>query len=276
MLKPGALLVGRYSIARLVRNSGTGSVYQALDTQSADNLCTVNEFIRFIDNPLHRDKALYAFKAEADIAAKLRHPSLLVLKDYFINEDKFYQVTPWIDGGDLDEEMRARGGTVDEATVTKWAVQICDVLHYLHSQQPPIIYRDLKPANLVLDEMTGRIMLVAFGNTMIVRPTDKGVTIIGSMGYAPPELFAGKAETRSNLYSLGAIMFQMLTGSDPQDNPLLIFDFSKFPRPRQINPKISEGMEKILMRTVAHEVTDRPESALQLMRELQEHLDLLA
>ena len=110
------------------------------------------------------------------------------------------------------------------------------MLHYIHSQKPPIIYRDLKPANLMIDDKTGRVMLVDFGIARIVRPTEKGVTAIGTMGYAPPELFAGKVEPRSDIYSLGATMFHMLTGSDPQDNPLLIFDFSKNPRPCQINP----------------------------------------
>src|SRR5262249_6514868 len=208
------------------------------------------------------------------ILAQLQHPSLLVLLDYFINEDKFYQVRRWIDGGDLAQQLQVRGGTVDEATVTKWAIQICEVLHYIHSQQ--IIYRDLKPANLLLDNQTGSIMLVDFGLARILRPIEGMVIAIGTMGYAPPELFMGRMEPRTDLYSLGATMFHLLTGSDPQDNPLLIFDFSKFPRPRQINPKITEGMERIVMKTVAHDVADRPESALQLMRELQEHSNLLA
>ncbi|MFL6215753.1 MAG: protein kinase domain-containing protein [Blastocatellia bacterium] len=177
----------------------------------------------------------------------------------------------WIGGGDLAEQMRVRGGIVDEAVVTKWAIQICDVLHYIHSQKPPIIYRDLKPANLMIDDKSGRVMLVDFGIARIVRPTEKGVTAIGTMGYAPPELFAGKVEPRSDIYSLGATMFHMLTGSDPQDNPLLIFDFSKNPRPRQINPNISAEMENILMRSVAHKPEDRHASALDFMRGLEEH-----
>src|SRR5262249_43254420 len=146
----------------------------------------------------------------------------------------------------------------------------------IHSQKPPIIYRDLKPANLMLDDKTSRVMLVDFGIARIVRPTEKGVTAIGTMGYAPPELFAGKVEPRSDIYSLGATMFHMLTGSDPQDNPLLIFDFSKNPRPTQINSAITPEMEGILVKAVAHKPEDRHASALELMRTLEAHSAHLA
>src|SRR6185369_13358697 len=139
------------------------------------------------------------------------------------------------------------------------------------NQDPPIIYRDLKPANLMLDDKQGRIMLIDFGIARFVAPTEKGVTAIGTMGYAPPELFAGKVEPRSDIYSLGATIFHMLTGSDPQDNPLLIFDFTKNPRPSQINPAITNEMDAILMKTVAHKPEDRFSSGLDLMRGLEEH-----
>src|SRR6185369_1703669 len=139
------------------------------------------------------------------------------------------------------------------------------------NQDPPIIYRDLKPANLMLDDKQGRIMLIDFGIARFVAPTQKGVTAIGTMGYAPPELFAGKVEPRSDLYSLGATLFHLMTGSDPQDNPLLIFDFTKNPRPSQINPAISPEMDAIIMKTVAHKPEDRHASALELMRTFEEH-----
>ena len=137
----------------------------------------------------------------------------------------------YIDGGDLATRQRLSGGKVDEFTVTKWGIDTCDVLDYIHSQEPPIIYRDLKPANLMIDARTNRVMLVDFGIARFVAPTQKGVTAIGTMGYAPPELFAGNVEKRSDIYSLGATMFHLLTGHDPQDNPLLIFDFTKIQNP---------------------------------------------
>ncbi len=270
-LEPGTLLLDRYLIVRRVGGGGMGSVYQARDKRLADRLCAVKEMIELFADQNQRAKAVEDFKREAEVLAQLDHPSIPTVFDYFIEGGRYYLVMRWIGGGDLAEQIRMRGGIVEEATVTKWAIQICDVLHYIHSQKPPIIYRDLKPANLMLDDKNGRVMLVDFGIARVVRPTEKGVTAIGTMGYAPPELFAGKVETRSDIYSLGATMFHMLTGADPQDNPLLIFDFSKNPRPRQINPAITPEMEQILAKAVAHKPEERHASALELMRALEEH-----
>ena len=275
-LEPGTLLLDRYSIVHRVGGGGMGSVYQARDKRLADRLCAVKEMIEMFADQSQRAKAVEDFKREAEVLAQLDHPSIPTVFDYFIETGRYYLVMRWIGGGDLAEQMRARGGIVDETTVCKWAVQICDVLHYIHTQKPPIIYRDLKPANLMLDDKTGRVMLVDFGIARIVRPTEKGVTAIGTMGYAPPELFAGKVEPRSDIYSLGATVFHMLTGSDPQDNPLLIFDFSKNPRPCQINPSITPEMERILMKSVAHKPEDRHASALEFMRALEAHSAFLA
>jgi serine/threonine protein kinase len=270
-LEPGTLLLDRYIIVQRVGGGGMGSVYQAKDKRLADRLCAVKEMIELFADQNQRAKAVEDFKREAEVLAQLDHPSIPTVFDYFIEGGRYYLVMRWIGGGDLAEQMRLRGGIVEEGMVTKWAIQISDVLHYIHTQKPPIIYRDLKPANLMLDDKSSRVMLVDFGIARIVRPTEKGVTAIGTMGYAPPELFAGKVEPRSDIYSLGATMFHMLTGSDPQDNPLLIFDFSKNPRPRQINPNISVEMENILMRSVAHKPEDRHASALDFMRTLEEH-----
>jgi serine/threonine-protein kinase len=150
----------------------------------------------------------------------------------------------------------------------------CDVLDYIHSQDPPIIYRDLKPANLMIDGRTNRVMLVDFGIARFVAPTQKGVTAIGTMGYAPPELFAGNVEKRSDIYSLGATMFHLLTGHDPQDNPLLIFDFTKNPKPRQINPSITLEMEEMICRAVEHKPENRFVSAAAFGERLKDHLQL--
>jgi serine/threonine-protein kinase len=172
--------------------------------------------------------------------------------------------------------MRAAvAGKIDEKTVTDWGMQVADVLDYLHSRPKPIIYRDLKPANLMIDGNTGRVMLIDFGIARWVSQQEKGVTAVGTMGYAPPELFSGRVQPASDVYSLGATMFHLLTGADPQDNPLLIFDFSKNPRPRQINPAISTEIEQILMRTVEYKPEDRFRTAGELRNELANHLEKL-
>jgi serine/threonine protein kinase len=276
-LAPGTLLVDRYRIVRRIGGGGMGSVYLAEDQNLANRPVAVKEMVEMFADESTRQKAIEDFKREAELLARLDHPSIPTIYQYFLdlNRGRYYLVMKYIDGGDLARRQRDRGGRIDELTVTKWAIDTCDVLDYIHGQDPPIIYRDLKPANLMIDARTNRIMLVDFGIARFVAPHQRGVTAIGTMGYAPPELFAGKVESRSDIYSLGATMFHLLTGQDPQDNPLLIFDFNKNLRPRQINPSISPEMEELICRAVEHNPEKRFGSAREFGNELKGHLRFL-
>lgn len=276
-LAPGTVLADRYQILQRVGGGGMGSVYKAADRNLAQRVVAVKEMIEMFADPTARAKAIEDFKRESELLAGLEHPSIPTIYDYFfdLTRGRYYLVMKFIDGGDLATYQRGAGGMIDEATVTRWALQICEVLDYVHSQKPPLIYRDLKPANLMVDARTQRIMLVDFGIARFVAPSQKGVTAVGTMGYAPPELFAGKVGPASDLYSLGATMFHLLTGKDPQDNPLLIFDFSKNPLPRDLNPNISARMEQIICRAVEHESARRFASARAFSVELEAHLDEL-
>ncbi|NBO64086.1 MAG: serine/threonine protein kinase [Acidobacteria bacterium] len=237
-LMPGTLLANRYRIVRRIGGGGMGSVYLAEDHNLANRSVAVKEMIEMFADESTRQKAIEDFKREAELLARLDHPSIPTIYQYFFDQGRgrYYLVMKYIDGGDLARRQRESNGRVSELTVTRWAIEACDVLDYIHNQKPPIIYRDLKPANLMLDSRTNRLMLVDFGIARFVSPSQKGVTAIGTMGYAPPELFAGNVEVRSDIYGLGATMFHLLTGVDPQENPLLIFDFVKNQRPRKINP----------------------------------------
>ncbi|MBL8202806.1 MAG: protein kinase [Blastocatellia bacterium] len=274
-LAPGTVLADRYQIQQRVGGGGMGSVYKATDRNLAHRVVAIKEMLELFADQTARAKAIEDFKRESELLARLEHPSIPTIYDYFfdLTRGRYYLVMKFIDGGDLATYHQAAGGVVDEITVTRWAVQICDVMDYIHSQKPPLIYRDLKPANLMLDARTQRVMLVDFGIARFVAPTQKGVTAVGTMGYAPPELFAGKATPASDLYSLGATMFHLLTGKDPQDNPLLIFDFTKNPSPRQINPALTERMEQIICRAVEHEATQRFPTARAFGMELEAHLN---
>ncbi|MGI8409318.1 MAG: protein kinase domain-containing protein, partial [Pyrinomonadaceae bacterium] len=139
-----------------------------------------------------------------------------------------------------------------------------------------IFYRDLKPSNIMIDGNSGRVMLIDFGIARSInQKEEKGVTAVGTMGYAPPELFSGNVEPRSDIYSLGSTMFHLLTGADPQSNPLLIFDFQKNPRPRQINPQLSDQIERILMQSVEYNADARFRSAAEMRGVLEDHLSKL-
>jgi serine/threonine-protein kinase len=277
-LEAGTVLNGRYEIVRRIGGGGMGAVYLAKDRNLGDAPRAVKEMIEsHIDSAQH-DKAISDFKRESLLLTSLEHPSIPTIYDYFYDDgaSRFYLVMKYISGGDIAARLRnAPGGRIDERTVTTWAIQVADVLDYLHNQPKPIIYRDLKPANLMIDGNSGRVMLIDFGIARWVTKQEKGVTAVGTMGYAPPELFSGKVEPRSDLYSLGATMFHLLTGSDPQDNPLLIFDFTKNPRPRAINPALSVEMERILMRAVEHKPEARFRSAAEMRDTLTHHLERL-
>ena len=277
-LASNTVLNGRYEIVRRIGGGGMGAVYLAKDRNLGDAPRAVKEMVESHLDPAQHEKAIGDFKRESLLLTSLEHPCIPTIYDYFYDDKlgRFYLVMKYISGGDLASRMRAAiGGRLDEKTVTDWGMQVADVLDYLHSRPKPIIYRDLKPANLMIDGNTGRVMLIDFGIARWVSQQEKGVTAVGTMGYAPPELFSGRVQPASDVYSLGATMFHLMTGSDPQDNPLLIFDFTKNPRPRQIAPSISSEMEMILMRTVEYKPEDRFRTAGDLRNELAIHLEKL-
>ena len=277
-LAPGIILNSRYEIVRKIGGGGMGAVYLAKDRNLGDVERAVKEMVQSSIEEEQQKKAIEDFKRESMILTTLDHPSIPTIYDYFFDaaESRFYLVMKYISGGDLASRLRgAQGGRIDEKTVTEWAVQIIDVLSYLHSLPTTIVYRDLKPSNVMIDGNTGRIMLIDFGIARSIKQEEKGVTAVGTMGYAPPELFSGQVEPRSDIYSLGSTMFHLLTGADPQNNPLLIFDFQKNPRPRQINPQLSDQMERILMRAVEYNADARFSTAAEMKQVLSDHLENL-
>lgn len=275
-LPEGTLLNNRYQIVKKVGGGGMGAVYLARDKNLADVNRAVKEMIQSSIEEGQQLKAIEDFRRESMILSTLDHPSIPTIYDYFFDEGegRFYLVMKYISGGDLAAYLRSSpGGRVDERRVTEWAIQVADVLSYLHNLPDRIVYRDLKPSNLMLDGTSGRIMLIDFGIARSINQAERGVTAVGTMGYAPPELFSGNVEPRSDIYSLGSTMFHLLTGADPQNNPLLIFDFQKNPRPRQINSQLTDQMERILMRAVEYNAESRFSSAAEMRDVLSAHLD---
>jgi serine/threonine-protein kinase len=274
-LEPGKVLNNRYEVVRRIGGGGMGAVYLAKDRNLGDAPRAVKEMIESHLDDAQHEKAIADFKRESLLLTELEHPSIPTVYDYFYDDasERFYLVMKFIPGSDLASRLRAApGGKLDELTITEWGMQVADVLHYLHTRPQPIIYRDLKPANLMFDSNLNRIMLIDFGIARWVNKKEKGVTAVGTMGYAPPELFSGQADARVDIYSLGATMFHLLTGSDPQDNPLLIFDFTKNPRPRQINPQLTSEIEHVLIRAVEYKPEHRFQSCAEMRDALNGHL----
>lgn len=269
-LKPlvdGTVLVNRYEILKRIGGGGMGAVYLASDRNLGGAVRAVKEMVQSYIEGERQEKAVEDFKRESLLLSTLDHVSIPTIYDYFFDEaeHRFYLVMKYIPGGDLATRLRTSvEGRLEEDVVLDWAIQLTDVLEYLHRHDPPIVYRDLKPANVMVDSKTGRVMLIDFGIARWVQGEQKGVTAVGTMGYAPPELFGGNVDPRSDIYSLGATLFHLLTGADPQANPLLIFDFKKNPRPRQINTALSAGIDGIISKAVDYEPASRFQSAAEM------------
>ncbi len=277
-LSEGTVLNERYEIVRKIGGGGMGAVYLANDRNLGGILRAVKEMVQSYIEEEQQEKAIADFKRETMLLTTLEHSSIPTIYDYFYeeNEGRFYLVMKYISGGDLAGRIRsAPSGKLDEKTVVEWGIQLADVLDYLHKRNPPIVYRDLKPANVMVDANSNRVMLIDFGIARWVNKEEKGVTAVGTMGYAPPELFSGNVEPRSDIYSLGSTMFHLLTGADPQSNPLLIFDFEKNPSPRQINSALSDQIEQILIRAVEYNADSRFETADEFRHALVEHLETM-
>ena len=259
-LSVGHLLDGRYRIHKPLGAGGMGRVYLANDTRLANRPVAVKEMI--LGDGAQERKAIEDFHREASVLARLSHPSIPQIVDYFGELGRHYLVMEYVAGGDLQhrlDEMGA-GARMGEASVVEMARQLLEVLQFLHSQKPPIIYRDLKPANVMIDHH-GRAMLIDFGIARFLPPGGRG-TQIGSVGYAPPEQYLGKMEPRSDLYALAATMHHLLTGRDPQLQP----PFS-FPQITELAPEVSAQTAQVVMAALDKDINHRPASAL-AMRDL--------
>ena len=262
LLKEGTFLHKRYHIKQVIRQEEMGAVYLADDTQ-LNYECTIKEIIDHISDPALRAEAVEYFQSDARMFTGFAHPNIIPILDFFTDGNKHYLVTPHVKGYTLLEYLSKWEDALPEDQVISWAQTICDVLIKLHTHQPPIIYQDLNPENIIF-AIPEKLMLSVYG---ILRHfyADMSGEQVNSLGYAPPEQWQGLAEPRSDLYALGATMHHILTDMDPRKgNP---FDF---PPLLNINPKLSKDIEQIVSKLLQMKVEQRYPSAEALKADLQQ------
>lgn len=251
-LPAGTILEKRYKIIKLIKSGGMGAVYKAV-YEKFDSICAVKEL-------LSRSKSSDEwFKREAKLLYNLHHTNLPKVSDYFIENGRYYLVMTYIKGEDLDTILQKEGtpGLPEDKVVT-WAKQILEVLDYLHNQKPPIIYRDLKPANIMIDK-TGKVMLIDFGIARVIQEdSESKKSIVGTPAYMPFEQLQGKPVPASDIYSLGVTMYRLLT-DELAEEPF------KFKPVREINPSVSVNTEKIIMKALSFQINDRFSSAKEML-----------
>ncbi|GAB4474962.1 MAG: PQQ-binding-like beta-propeller repeat protein [Anaerolineales bacterium] len=233
-----------------------GAVYKARDLHFPNVVkqVAVKEMIIQTRDPVVRASIIRNFEREANLLATLDHPAIPRIFDYFTFQDRSYLVLELINGKTLEALIEEN---IPINQVIQWAIEICDVLSYLHNHQPePIVFRDMKPANIMINQY-GRVMLIDFGIAKPFRLEQKG-TMVGTEGYSPPEQYRGQATHLADIYALGATLHHILTKKDPRLEPP--FSFGERPI-RQINPDVPPELEAVIIKALQYDPLDRFQSA---------------
>jgi uncharacterized caspase-like protein len=254
-LEVGTVLQDRYAIERLLVAGGLGWVYLARDQRLANRPCAIKEMVDHFIDQAQRVVANEDFAREADMLAQLKHRAIPAITDRFDDKNRHYLVMEYIEGRNLEEEMAARKGPIPEGLIVDIARQLCDVLSYLHGHEPPVIYRDMKPSNVMVTPK-GRVTLIDFGIARLFKGAR--MDMIGTVGFAPPEQYQGNADQRSDIYSLGATLHYALTGRDPQEFPPFAF-----PPVKELRPETSTNLAGAIDAALSWEAKKRPASVQQ-------------
>ncbi len=265
MLKNNTLLQNRYRILRHIGGGGMGLVYLAEDNRLPGRMCAVKEMSPHQLPPNDRTWATDAFRQEAQMLARLDHSGLTSVTDFFPEEGNLYLVMDYVAGETLEEMLeKAPNGRLSQGQVLNIVRQLCEVLQYLHGQDPPVIFRDLKPSNVMLTP-EGQVKLIDFGIARLFKPTKSQDTVtLGTPGYAAPEQWgtAGQSDARSDVYGLGVLLLRLTTGYDPTPNPFPL------PQPRALMPEISPKIEYLILRATPSQPSARYQNIAEFRRDM--------
>lgn len=284
----GQVLRDRYKVHEQIGQGGSGSIYLAEDMRLEGRLCALKEVEHNRALPTEIiEQAREQFFREASVLARLDHPNLPKVSDYFSVEERDYLVMDYVPGKDLRERMlEARRNKIflNENEVLRWAVQLSDALNYLHQQDPPIIHRDIKPSNLKITP-SGLIKLVDFGLVKILAPDEVTITIIQGQGtalYTPLEQYGGDdahTDIRADIFSFAATLYHLLTNEAPAEARKRFLDTRSLTLPRDINPSLSSRVEKAILWAMSLHPDDRPKNVIEFKealigkKEIPEHIN---
>ena len=256
----GTLVGGRYLVERLLGQGGMGAVYLARDRQAQDAPVALKVMHFALTDPERQRQAIAQFRQEAELLSTLSHPGLAKVSHYFVEHDRYYLVMTYLAGKNLAEILQERGEPFPVSQVLEWTGQLLNILEYLHGCNPPVIFRDLKPSNLILSP-DGRLHLVDFGIARILadgtRTSDflKGV---GSPDYCPLEQYqGGGTDRRSDLYSLGATLYHLLTFRPPPLASAVALAGRPVCSPKRYNPQVTSPLEDLVVKLLEVRKEDR-------------------
>lgn len=276
-MKAGAVLRKRYQVKRIIGQGGMGCIYLAEDLRLEGRLCAIKEveYDRALpDNMLQ--EAREQFQREATVLARLDHPNLPKVSDFFYIEDRDYLVMDYVPGKDLRElmmEAQQDNTFLPENEVLDWASQLADALKYLHTQEPAILHRDIKPSNLKLTP-NGLVKLVDFGLVKMLAPGEVTITVLQGQGtalYTPLEQYGGDAghtDARSDIYAFGATLYHLLTNESPVNVRDRFLNPGSLTPIREINPDISIRTERAVHWAMQLHPEDRPQDIDAFLRAL--------
>lgn len=266
MLQIGSVVDGKYKILNKVGQGGMSVVYLAMN-ERANKQWAIKEVRK--DGVQDYEVVKQGLIVETDMLKKLQHDNLPSIIDVIDNDETFLIVMDYIEGNPLSKTIREFGAQSQE-DVIKWAKQLCDVLGYLHSQNPPIIYRDMKPSNVML-KPDGKVMLIDFGTAREFKSNRvEDTTCLGTRGYAAPEQYGGMGQTdaRTDIYCLGATMYHLITGHNPSEPPYQMYPI------REWDQSLSSGLEEIIWKCTRDNPNERYQSCAELMYDLEHYSEL--
>jgi serine/threonine protein kinase len=260
------LIGSRYQIVKKLGGGGQKSVYLAEDLRLNRRQCALAEMVDSFDDAQERQRAIADFEHEADMLASLRDEHIPQIYDKFSEGQNHYLVMEFVDGNTLEAKLReASGSILPELEVVDIALQILETLEYLHGLSPPVIYRDMKPGNVMVT-LAGKVRLIDFGIARFFRSTR--TRAFGTEGYAPKEQYSGIIEQRSDVYALGAMLHEALSGRVP-----IPFDF---PPLVQLRPSCNVALSNLIAKALADDIKDRVASAREFRTTLLEIKGALA